>query len=526
MTSDDLFAGRSTDFSARYMALVRLHERLKAHSEPMDSRVAVDIKKLLLKRAYDHQRQGFFLYREAAETLTTCVVRAGERKIVREALGTLIEVLGTTSGEVHRAVAGALGALPLKIKGPDIEVPPTDRLPAVHIDDALRQAGMQNRERGFDTVGRSLIFGPRADGLVLVFKMARSGDTPPTLQRESIWLELLHFRKSAFGRRFAIPKPVKIGNAFVFRLHGVPASRLPTEQELHPKGYAICFWADNTYFGYPNETCPGRRLGSRRFREVMFRNARILGRMAAMGILHDALIPLFHNRTQRGRRDDRGAYQWVRAGRLDRWLHSCAYPNIGVSGVRDFEHLLASDGKNGHFYLTIGQHFLSLLLVAGSYFRNKDTNLVGLDADGRPVDARGLFEKTVLEKIITGLFRNYYKGFVGRRFQGAVPLDPKRLSNRMIEEMGVDRHMEELVRVADQQTMTTAEFRSFLIDRGVAEERVGTYEKDRADIVINSGPHLGAFNAAISVPELIEAAGSMAAMCVAGKFWHARYGDS
>ena len=44
-------------------------------------------------------------------------------------------------------------------------------------------------------------------------------------------------------------------------------------------------------------------------------------------------IPLFHNRTQRLRRDDQGRYQWFRAGRLDQWLDSCAFPNLGLSGA-------------------------------------------------------------------------------------------------------------------------------------------------------------------------------------------------
>ena len=47
-----------------------------------------------------------------------------------------------------------------------------------------------------------------------------------------------------------------------------------------------------------------------------------------------------------------------------------------------------------------------------------------------------------------------------------------------------------------------------------------------ADIVIHSGPHLGAFNAGILIPELIEASACMAAVCVAGKYWQGRYGEN
>ena len=58
-----------------------------------------------------------------------------------------------------------------------------------------------------------------------------------------------------------------------------------------------------------------------------------------MGIVHTAPIPLFHNRAQAWRREDRGIYEWPRGGRLDRWLSSSRHPNIAASGLRDFEHL-------------------------------------------------------------------------------------------------------------------------------------------------------------------------------------------
>ena len=97
---NDIFEGKASDFSSRFISLARLHERLKSHPEKMDSRVINDTRTLLLKRAYDHQRQGYFLYREAAETLVTCTVKAKGRTISLQALQALLEVLRTTSGDV------------------------------------------------------------------------------------------------------------------------------------------------------------------------------------------------------------------------------------------------------------------------------------------------------------------------------------------------------------------------------------------------------------------------------------------
>ncbi|MEN8246183.1 MAG: SidJ-related pseudokinase [Thermodesulfobacteriota bacterium] len=521
---DTLFKGRATDFFSTFLHLSHLHEQIKAGKVSCDERVVHMIAGHLLKQAYDHQKQGYFLYREAAETLADCIQLADSQKTARQALEILIQALTATSGDAHRAVAGALGTLPLPLKGATPYEEAVPGAPIVRYGAVLRRVGLE-KEAAADIVGRSLVIRYPGSDCLLVLKMAREGDTPGNLQRESDWMSYLRARKHAFVRRFDIPEPIKIAGATVFRLIDLPATCLPSEA-LHPAGYAIGFKTTRAYYDYPNESCPARSLGEERFQEVMCRNAWILGRLASMGIFHGALIPLFHNRTQRGRRDDQGAYEWIRAGRLDRWLHSCEHPNIGASGVRDFEHLEALDGKGGRPYRSMGKHFISMLLVSGSYFRKKDPGLAGLDADGRPVDARKLFDKEVLKKTVHGIFQNYYTGFAGASYCYGVPFDMDALVEGMIEEMGVDRHMEETIRVADQQALTDRAFRAFLLDRGAERAGIASFQRGIADIVIHSGPHLGAFNAGISIPELIEASACMAAVCVAGKYWQERYGEN
>ncbi|MFP5212984.1 MAG: SidJ-related pseudokinase, partial [Acidobacteriota bacterium] len=234
-----------------------------------------------------------------------------------------------------------------------------------------------------------------------------------------------------------------------------------------------------------------------------------------------APIPLFHNRVQRQRRSDQGLYEWPRGGRLDRWLESCRFPNFGLTGLRDLEHLISLDGSNHRLYQHIGTHILSLLLVAASYFRNRNKDLVGLDAEGKPVDARHLFDAHLLHELATLILKGYYEGFTGREYTGKPPFDLESLTGRMIDEMGVDRHMEEILRTPDQQQMTDEELRAFLAERGVS--RPEEYERGVADIVIHTGPHLGGFNQRISLPEAIEFVASTSALCVAGKFLGERY---
>ena len=72
-----------------------------------------------------------------------------------------------------------------------------------------------------------------------------------------------------------------------------------------------------------------------------------------------------------------------------------------------------------------------------------------------------------LIQLITVTMGGYYRGFVGHELRGdKMPFDVQNLAQRIIEEMGVDRHMEEILRIVDQNRMTAREFSQFLIDRG------------------------------------------------------------
>jgi len=122
--------------------------------------------------------------------------------------------------------------------------------------------------------------------------------------------------------------------------------------------------------------------------------------------------------------------------------------------------------------------------------------------------------------MIREIFRNYYSGVTGSQasIPLPLPLDADRLVERMIEEMGVDRHMTELLRRADQKALSDSQFFGFLQERGYnTEQREGIIRGEK-DILIKSGPHLGDFNRQISLPELIEAVAAMSAVCVAGRY--------
>ncbi|MDM8525499.1 SidJ-related pseudokinase [Desulfococcaceae bacterium HSG8] len=517
--SENTVNDNTSDFTTKYFAVCHLQTMSHTTPEMIVPSTISALEKLLKSPGFTGQRRGFFLFRQAAETLRLIIIHSEKKAIAGMAFSALRNTLGATNNHAHRTTAEALGSLPFSLPGPEVETIRINRLPRVSWQKLLDEKGIKiSSPPSF--VGRSFVAPLDQKDRVAVFKLARAGDAPEELAKETFWMEYLRSGGYSFPEPFHIPAPIKVNDAYVFRLQGI-TGKPAGSMELHPKRYAIGFIASKHYFTYPNHSAnPEQCADDMAFKEIMFRNARILGELTALGIVHSAPIPLFHNRVQRERRRDRGLYEWFRAGRLDRWLASCDYPNLAPTGIRDFEHLTTFRGEaDRNLYRHVGTHFLSLLLVSGSYFRNKNKERVGLDPDGKPVDARDLFDEHLMKEIIQGIFFSYYRGFTGTDFTGEFPLDPDKLTARMIEEMGVDRYMEEILRWPDQNEMTDAEFRHFLQERGYSREEIRGFRKGGRDIVIYTGPHLGGFNERISLPELIESVETMSALCIAGRYW-------
>jgi hypothetical protein len=508
-------ADRNAAFTAMLYAVFELQTLAREHPLLIDRRTVSALDDLFRDERLGGLRQSLFLFREAADTLCALISAKGAPQIAEHSLACLENVLRTAEGPAHRAVAEALGALPFSIPQPEGLADDPQEMPRVAWREIVCKTG---RELAGDPIfiGRSLVAGLKGSRKVLALKLARPGDAPAGLAGEALWMDHLRNGGFAFKKRFDVPIPLRIGGNPMFRVTGLPV-KLPGSIPLHPERYAIAYTAPREYFSYPNGAEAGRLPGATEFAEVLSRNAYLLGKLAGVGIVHEAPIPLFHNRVQQERRRDQGRYEWFRAGRLDQWLASCDYPNLGPTGLRDFEHLALSKAGGRTLYRQVGTHLLSLLLVAGSYFRNRNRRRVGFDPEGRPVDARDLFDPPLLQGIVLDVFREYYQGFTGAPFDGDLPLDPQRLTQRMIEEMGVDRHMEEIFRVADQNVLSDRQFAEFLARRGFPPEKIGELKKGAEDIVIHSGPHLGGFNDRISLPELIAAVETMSAVCVCGR---------
>jgi len=507
----------ATDYVTQYHALHHIRSLVGKMPDLVDSRLITSLRDVLLDTRFLHQRQSLFFYRIAAEALSSIVVYSRERSLVERTFAVLQNILATASGNSHRATAEAMGLLPCTLCGPELDTDISGPIPRLTWQQALSSTGI-NLKNAAVFYGRSIAAPIQGNGHLLVFKLARGEEPLKDLMCEAQWMTYLRAQRHLFPLRFNVPKVIKFKATHLIRL-----SQLPDHCGLRSGSYAIGFVAHRQYFQYPNDLRAGPGEDNSLFNKIIGRNAWLLGKLASMGILHTSPIALFHNRIQAHRRRDRGLYEWYRAGRLDRWLESCLYPNIGTTGVRDFEHFISIKGANRQLYRLIGNHFLSLLLIVGSYFRNHAPQKVGFTARGKPVDVRYLFDQRTLTDIIGGIFQQYYAGFVGASFTGKIPLNIDDLCGRMTEEMGVDRYMEEIFRVADQKDMTDDAFKFFLRQRGYADEEIKPLQKGHHDILIRSGPHLGGFNEQISLPELIEAVATMSALCISGRFRKQRH---
>ena len=512
----------TTEYFTKYYALHHLRSVAEDDPSLIEDATVSAIQRLFQNEALASQRQSRFFYRQAAEVLTTMMSQSRDIATAKRAMSSLTWVVGSSIANRHRAVVEAIGSLPTDIKGPQLTSRPIHSMPCFSWQGLLDWCGYRLRPSQAVVIGRSLVFPLESDSRRLVVKLAKKYDPLDQLVSELDWLNCLNRHRAQLPESFLFPRGLNTGGEGIFRLASLPVV-LPDQIAIHPELAAIAFLAPDSYFNYPNTGDHGDRPEPETFASIMRSNAYLFARLTSLGMIHTAPIALFHNRIQVERRRDEGRYEWFRAGRLDRWLESCDYPNLGASGPRDFEHLISFNGSSQALYRHIGTHLLSLLLVAGSYFRNKSPQERGLLPDGTPVDARHLFDHCLYQRVIQKIFSAYYEGFVGAAPPEDVPLDICHLTKRLIDELGVDRYMDEVLRVTDQNQMTVDEFRQF-VDRCNLLEQLPAQGK--TDLLIQTGPHLGAFNQSISVPELIEAVGTMAAWCVAGRYWRRRFDRS
>ncbi len=362
-------------------------------------------------------------------------------------------------------------------------------------------------------ISRSLIVPISGTENNLVIKFARTGQMPNELLDEQFWNFYLRLRYP--GRFNALPKPVKIKDSFIFGLADFPSQK-PQKLKLHNRGYAIAFIVQKDY-NLKTINDPHVYSGEE-FTSGLDITSAQLGFLASGAIFHQDIIPLFHNRQAGRERLDNGAYDPTvnPPGRLDRWLNSTDWPNWWTGGIRDAEHLTQGTSLPLEtYYSATTSALLGLHLSLGSYFRNNDRTRTGLTASGQAHDTRDLFEPELFRKALETVYRSYAAG-LGLRLK-FMPYDLGHLTARMIEKMGLDTDMEEMLRFNIHNRMSNEEFIRFFLERGYTlpeiEEKFLPQKGMDIDISLVSGPHLGGFNQENSLPEMVDSIRIFSLMC-------------
>jgi len=337
-----------------------------------------------------------------------------------------------------------------------------DSLP-ICLEDLLGSKGDRLRR-----VGRTLILS--IDEGVIAVKLGLGPEDERRLLVEAAMQNSLGRLKEDLGLESPIPRPLSQDGGYLFKicLSSLPR-RVREDLNIYADPLAICYSPPSGYFVYLNDPA----LSSDSVSNGLTRSAHDLALLASSGLVHDALIPLFHNREQIGWRGDRGVYRWFSMipGRLDRWFESCRYPNLRLSGIADFEHfrqfaaITAQDLQH-----LMGDQLLSISLVLASYFRSS-----------------GGFRDDLMSEALRSAFEAYCLAFVSPKPSSSVlrskPVlsgcaDWDLLASRMREEVGGNRYMRGLVRGGGP---------------------------DGSDLEIENGPHLGLFGGYFPLPELVRA---------------------
>ena len=497
-------------FTAQYLTVRFCAQKL---AEQPDLATAEDIEtcnQILSDTTHRKQTCAHFLYQEAAMALSRFIRHTRPSKLRTRAWHILDTFTSRAVGSTGLATAQALGSLPLSIDPPAGPSFCHEPVQSLNVSALVRKAGF--RSPRCTRAGRNLLLTDQAVAdRVLVLKLAQSHDQAAGLAHEAWWMEYLAHHPDLLPGQH-IPSPLDRPCRVLFDLDCIPditplslASKTPM---------CLPYIAHAEYFSYALSPDPGCNLSGMQFQRVLAQAALGLGRLSRHGLIHKAPIPLFHNRVQSGRRDDQGLYIWTRGGRLDRWFDSCLYPNFGLSGLRDFEHLEPWSKYPRHLFRDLGAQIMSLILAAGCWFRLQDPQLMGLTAHGDPVDARHLFDRYTFIRHVQIVVTEFSTGFLGAALD-VDKLGCEKVVEPLIEALGVDRHMTEVFRMQDQLGYDFSSFQALVQRKALNAAHAQHCRPGENDITLVTGPHLGEFNSRISVPELITFTASVAGLCIA-----------
>ena len=302
------------------------------------------------------------------------------------------------------------------------------------IDDLVRLK-LSSGVKSFKEAGRSLIITTEDDmKLVIKFLIDRPGldmesGKPENLENDTRWMDYLRRNNPALSLESCLPEPMVFNdNRYIF---AVRKMRLKGEQlaclgavHLNPdrQYYAVSYLPSDSYLVYSND----KELEEKEFYQAALVNIHDLARLASHGIVHSEPINLYHNSGQRRKYN---IFASGGPGRVDKWLRATEYPNMRLSGIADYEHLLAVDSIEG-LHQAISNELFAWVLVIASYYRMKYQS----EREGKE-----LFGGSV-QRLLKEGFNLYYSIFTGNPSSELDRcMDWEQLAGEMTDYMMIDR---------------------------------------------------------------------------------------
>ncbi|MCJ7603610.1 MAG: hypothetical protein MUO63_19180, partial [Desulfobulbaceae bacterium] len=178
---------RHAEFPARYIAACNLHALARSQPRSITVDNIINLEKLMHDPHVLRQRQSFFLFREAARTMTA-IVMSNCPGLTNHALATLKRLLRSATGNSHRAASEAVGSLPVTINQRfQLKTYEQHMIPSLSVQEIAEKCGGISLGKAFFT-GRSLTLPCTLGKRILVVKLARRNDSLENLFTETFWM--------------------------------------------------------------------------------------------------------------------------------------------------------------------------------------------------------------------------------------------------------------------------------------------------------------------------------------------------
>ncbi|MBC8412803.1 hypothetical protein H8E50_03920 [bacterium] len=274
--------------------------------------------------------------------------------------------------------------------------------------DELVRLKLSSGIKTFKEAGRSLIITTEDNRtLVMKFLIDRAGLDSESMRVENLeddarWMAYLGLAKSDLSLESYLPEPLVFNNnRYICSMNkmilkGAQLSCLG-KVNIDPGHayYAICYLPAESYLIYLNDN----GLQEKEFSQAALVNIGDLAQLASVGIVHSEPINLYHNI---GHKTKYNISVSSGPGRVDKWLCATEFPNMRLSGIADFEHLLSVKSIS-ELHHAVSNELFAWVLVVASYYRIKCKS---------EIDGKALFQKYI-RILLQKSFNLYYLNFAG-----------------------------------------------------------------------------------------------------------------